>query len=332
MNRRGFTLIELLVVIAIIAVLIGLLLPAVQKVREAANRATSSNNLKQIGLALHNYHDTVKLFPTNGGRSAQRNAKGTYNAADGPPLPDQTSPPAAFLFNILPPPQTGSTGQTYAYPELGKSGQEQPGPWCWSILPYLEQSAAANDPNGFSAPIKVYRCPARNRPTPVTTTAGFAKAQNPWSQTDYAINLVLVGHRHGLRYQPATGTFTQGPTRITTISDGTSNTILAGQKYLYVNSVTAVGFSYDEPVWCGGHNGTGRGYRGWPQPTDQIYSTLYYDADPRRTSTDRYFGAPYTSGVPFVLADGSVKFVSYNTDVATLLSSDDGEVIPADAL
>src|SRR5688572_13706677 len=109
--RSGFTLIELLVVIAIIAVLIGLLLPAVQKVREAAARAKCQNHLKQIGLGLHNYHDANSIFPPGG---SQRDAAGR-------------------VIDFCPP--SGPTGGT-----SNGRGTERAG-WTVLVLPYIEQDA-----------------------------------------------------------------------------------------------------------------------------------------------------------------------------------------------
>jgi len=133
---RAFTLIELLVVIAIIAVLIGLLLPAVQKVREAAQRISCGNNLKNLGLALHDYHDTNQVFPSD--------TDGQGNGWGNPVWTSEVDM------------QNGRWSYTPSW-----------GTWCVSILPYVEQqnqitaSGIANPSWGGGSPIKTYLCPSR---------------------------------------------------------------------------------------------------------------------------------------------------------------------------
>lgn len=151
--HRGFTLIELLVVIAIIAILIALLVPAVQKVRESAARTQSTNNLKQIGLAFHNFHDAEKRLPING------------------------------CTNFAVPATPG-------YALVAFDSDNRTGSWAFQILPYIDQGPLFANPRvtaNFSVGIQAYLCPGRGRPPfCVTTTANTSGA---WS--DYQLNLFL---------------------------------------------------------------------------------------------------------------------------------------------
>ncbi len=198
-SKRGFTLIELLVVIAIIAILIALLVPAVQKVREAAARTQCTNNQKQLGLAVHNCHDTQKKLPplVQGfpGRWGNTSGQGYGNP----------------LYHMLPFIEQDNLYKSTAVP----SGQYYP----WNA-------------NAWQVKVPIYNCPS----DPSTDSDGNAVGVSPWKASSYGSNAqvfgtVAAGPTAGF---PFGGQLTDwyGAARIpATFQDGTSNTIVFAEKY-----------------------------------------------------------------------------------------------------
>ena len=224
LRRRAFTLIELLVVIAIIAILIGLLLPAVQKIREAANRLSCNNNLKQVGLAFHNYHDTNGVLPPG---------VGDYGCCWG-----------TWMMAVLPYIEQDNMWRLY----VNFNGSDRTGP---------RYAAGTNPTNVTQRRIKVLTCPSDRPSTPTgnmtahnygvnygntnfyaTTVAGVPFGGAPfrcypagwlsdstmqatygWAQPDSDKNVLF--QQHGKAGQPQQA--------LTDVTDGTSSTLMAGE-------------------------------------------------------------------------------------------------------
>jgi prepilin-type N-terminal cleavage/methylation domain-containing protein len=221
-RRSAFTLIELLVVIAIISILIGLLLPAVQKVREAAARMQGSNNLKQIGLAVQGHNDTYQCLPTNGNAALTPNPSLTGFSQPGP-----------WTWQLL--------------PFLEQDNVVTSGAFATKINTYL-------CPGRSRSPVTVSQSPfVSNSPTPAI--------HDGWWPTDYAINVAAFPGSY-VEDEVTGVAPVVSRLNLVNITDGTSNTVWGGEKSLSMTRYACTDFSWDESAFFGGFGGTGRtGYQ-----------------------------------------------------------------------
>jgi len=298
--RSAFTLIELLVVIAIIAILIGLLLPAVQKVREAAARMSCTNNLKQLAIAAHSFHDSNNRFPYNGDNI--RNSGCCYTTG---------YTHWSWLARSLP-----YIEQNNRYTHLG-----------------VDQTPLSSVLGNLGLPtIKTFRCPSdetedvrtdrANFPggTAIGTTSYKGVSGNNWAWGSYTFTPPAPYTTDGL--DNGNGIFWRSDYKRTlkmvNIADGTSNTLMVGEDIGRLNIHNAWPYSNTAVGTCAIplNNALVAGQPGYGNPSDwpNVYS----------------FRSRHSGGANFALADGSVRFVSQTIDIAVYraaASYDGGEVV-----
>lgn len=293
-TRHGLSMIELLVVIAIIGILIGLLLPAVQKVREAALRSKCQNNLRQLALAFELHHNQHNYFPTAG---------------------DNWSSPPTYVRGV---------------PAVGA---QQGAGWGFQILPYIEAEAtwrggsAMTDPDrqrlavGITNP--AFFCPVRRAPATVTYADKYLSKGNDDLVThalcDYASNNLDddTGVVRSNLFGP--------PTRRAELTDGSTTTLLLGEKRLNLFYLGKPGRSDDNEGYTVGND--------WDtmRNTNQPPGRDLNEENTRRGHGE--FGSSHPAGFNIALADGSVRLLSYSIDptvFARLGTRSDGQPLGSD--
>jgi prepilin-type processing-associated H-X9-DG protein len=273
-HRRGFSLVELFVALGIIFLLAGLTIPAVQRARDASFRVVCANNLRQMGLALHNYHDLHQSFPP-----------GCASQTSGDPFPYMS-------------------WQTRLLPFL-----EQEGLWELALQAFQQDANFTDNPPhvDLATTLSIFGCPSDGRVAEAQVSRGLLVAFTSYQ----GVEGESVDNPNGVLYLDSR-------VRLADITDGTSNTLMVGERppsadlyfgWWYAGHGQALTGSCDEFLGVREVNVSGVGFSGC------VVGPYHFDSGRASDQCDQFhFWSLHADGANFMLADGSVHFLSYDVD------------------